>query len=361
LVEIRLRGGRKPSGGKAGMEEFRQDDDDVACFARYFFLHGLIASPARTASFLWVQHRTKPNSRAIPLAGGIRCLASRALSACDLARRPHPCPIGQLNVCPMTTKESSEELRQRIRDLSEENAQLAEMIVARDNFLAIAAHELRNPMTPIISRLALLRRALAAGTLLPEKLDLGLGQLETAITHFLKRATILLDVSRITTGKLKIDPIDIDVCEVIHAVAGNFAPQAQSAGSPIVLDVPAGGVVVLGDWLAIVEIVENLLSNAIKYGAGKPVVVSVAADVPNVVARISVRDGGPGISPDSQARIFERFERAVPAAGRTGGFGVGLWIVNQLTAAMKGTVQVTSTPAGSNFCITLPMKPEASR
>jgi signal transduction histidine kinase len=110
--------------------------------------------------------------------------------------------------------------------------------------------------------------------------------------------------------------------------------------------------------MAIEEILENLVSNAIKYGAGKPILVSVVADDAEGVARVNVVDSGPGISSESQARIFERFERAVPRDHHAGGFGVGLWVVNRLVEAMKGTVDVTSEPGvGSTFCITLPLAP----
>lgn len=261
----------------------------------------------------------------------------------------------------MPAEDISPELRRRIRELTEENARLTEKVTARDNFLAIAGHELRNPITPIMARISLLRRALAKGALTPDKLEAGLGQIELAISHFVKRTQTLLDVARITSGKLKIDLVDVDACEVVRAVCGNLEPSAQYAGCRIEVDVPSGGLIVLGDWLSIEEIVENLISNAIKYGLGKPVVASVAADRRNGVARISVRDGGPGISADSQARIFERFERAVPSTDYASGFGVGLWIVKQLIDAMEGTIDVTSTPAGSTFCISLPMKPEDSK
>jgi two-component system, OmpR family, sensor kinase len=150
----------------------------------------------------------------------------------------------------------------------------------------------------------------------------------------------------------------VDVCEVAHAVAGNFEPLAKNAGSPIRLDLPAGGLGVIGDWMAIEEILENLVSNAIKYGAGKPILLSVVADAADGVARVSVADGGPGISPEDRARIFERFERAVRRDHHAGGFGVGLWIVNQLVEAMKGTITVTSEPGVvSTFCVTLPLTP----
>ena len=178
------------------------------------------------------------------------------------------------------------------------------------------------------------------------------------IALFVKRATTLLDVSRITTGKLQLELDEVDVCEVAHAVAVNFEPLAQNAGTPIGLDLPSGGLAVRGDWLAIEEILDNLVSNAIKYGAAKPILVRAVADPANGVARVSVADGGPGISAESQARIFERFERAVPPADHSGGFGVGLWIVKQLVEAMKGTITVTCLPGeGSTFLITLPLMP----
>ena len=258
----------------------------------------------------------------------------------------------------MPAEDILEDLRRKVRELTEESLRLAEQVAARDSFLALASHELRNPMTPIVSRVALLRKAVAAGNLTPEKLAHGLEQLDWLIALFVKRATTLLDVSRITTGKLRLELEEVDVCEVVHAVAVNFEPLADNAGSRIEVDLPAGGLAVLGDWLAIEEVLDNLVSNAIKYGAAKPILLNAVADPANGVARVSVADGGPGISAESQARIFERFERAVPPANHAGGFGVGLWIVKQLVEAMKGRISVSCTPGvGSTFVITLPLTP----
>jgi two-component system OmpR family sensor kinase len=256
----------------------------------------------------------------------------------------------------MTDDEPIQELRRRVRELTEENARLAEQAAARVNLLAFAAHELRNPITPIMSRIARLRRAVAQGGLPLEKLAHDLEQIDWLVARFVKRATTLLDVSRLTAGKLHLEQQEVDVCEVAGAVVGAFEPEARYAGSSIAMDVPSTGLRVLGDRLAIEEVLENLVSNAIKYGGGKPILVSAAADAADGVARISVADGGLGISAENRARIFERFERAVPSAEHAGGFGVGLWIVRQLAEAMKGTIAVTSTPgAGSTFCITLPL------
>ena len=259
----------------------------------------------------------------------------------------------------MTSEKAREDLGKRICELTQENARLAEAVAARDAFLAVAAHELRNPMTPIINRVSMLRRAAAKGGMPAEKLDRDLDQIEWLITLFVKRATTLLDVSRITTGKLRLESEEVDVCEVTHAVVGNFGPLAQNAGCSITLNVPSGGLIVTGEWLSIEQILDNLVSNAIKYAAGKPITITASADKTDRIARITVSDGGPGISEDSQARIFERFERAVPVADHSGGFGVGLWIVKRLVEAMDGTIAVTSTAgAGSTFSITLPLKSE---
>ena len=258
----------------------------------------------------------------------------------------------------MSAEETLQELRRHLCELAGENARLAEMVAARDGFLAFAAHELRNPLTPIVSRIALLRAAVGKGSMPPAKLTQSLEQLDWLIGLFVKRATSLLDVSRITSGKLLLERVEVDVCAVARVVAGTFEPLAAYAGCVINLDLPPGGLAVRGDALAIEEILDNLVSNAIKYAAGKPIVVSVAADATAGVARLCVADGGPGISAGSQARIFERFERAVPSAGQAAGFGVGLWIVRQLAEAMKGTIVVTSTPgAGSTFCVILPLMP----
>jgi len=203
----------------------------------------------------------------------------------------------------------------------------------------------------------MLRRMAAKGGMPAEKLVQSLDHLEWLITLFIKRATTLLDVSRITTGKLRLERVEVDVSEVAHAVAGNFGPLAQLAECLIELDLPPGGPIVMGDWLSIEQILDNLVSNAIKYSPGKPITIAAVTDETHGVARISVSDGGPGISDENQARIFDRFERAVPSADHSGGFGVGLWIVKRLTEAMEGTVELTSMPGvGSKFCINLPMK-----
>jgi two-component system, OmpR family, sensor kinase len=232
-----------------------------------------------------------------------------------------------------------------------EDLQLA--VQVRDEFLISAAHELRNPITPIVMRLEMLLATVRAGLAKPDRIASDLSDLRDYITRYVKRANTLLDVSRLTTGKLRLEPTRIDLSALVRDVAQSVAPEARHTGSRLDLSVQEG---VGGVWdpLAVQEIIENLLSNALKYGAGKPVEIILTADA--TTARIAVRDQGIGISAEDQARIFGRFERAVTRS-QHGGFGVGLWIVGRLVAAMDGTITVTSRPGqGSAFVVSLPIQ-----
>jgi signal transduction histidine kinase len=253
--------------------------------------------------------------------------------------------------------QTDEDIRDHNARLIAEVARLTEAVEARDAFLVVAAHELRNPMTPIIGRIQILARAARRPDFRLERLVESLDQIEWLITRYMKRAHILLDVSRITSGKLALERVPVDVCAVAREVIENFTPSRQHTGSELTLDLPGEPVVVSGDRLAIEEILDNLVSNAIKYGANKPILLRIRLDEDQHCALIRVSDNGPGISADDQARIFERFERAVQPGEHLSGFGVGLWIVRQLCLGMEGSVRVDSTPGeGSTFSVALPLQ-----
>jgi two-component system OmpR family sensor kinase len=252
--------------------------------------------------------------------------------------------------------QTDQNIREHNARLIAEVARLTEAVEARDAFLVVAAHELRNPMTPIIGRIQILARAARRPDFRVKRLVESLDQIEWLITRYLKRANILLDVSRITSGKLALERQPVDVCEVAREVIENFIPSRQHTGSELTLDLPGEPVVVSGDRLAIEEILDNLVSNAIKYGASKPIVLRIGLDEDQHCAVIRVSDSGSGISADDQARIFERFERAVQPGEQLPGFGVGLWIVRQLCQGMEGSVRVHSIPGeGSTFSVALPL------
>ena len=172
------------------------------------------------------------------------------------------------------------------------------------------------------------------------------------MNHYLKRAATLLDVSRITTGKLILAPSSFDLSDLVRETVATFAAAARHAGAQIDIHAPAS---LLGTWdrLAMEQIIDNLVSNAIKYGANRPVEICAEDRGDNVCIR--VRDHGPGISADARTRIFGRFERAVGPDERRSGFGVGLWVVGQLVDAMGGTIRVDDAQGGGSvFIVTLP-------
>lgn len=236
-------------------------------------------------------------------------------------------------------------LEQRIADLTE-------AVAARDTFLAVAAHELRNPMTPILAHVERLSRISAAAG--DDEVARGLKHLEKLVEHYVRRATSLLEVSRMTTGKLTVHPEDFDLAEQLRETSETLLPAARYAGSTLEVDAPDRLAVFL-DRLAIEQILDNLISNAVKYGGGRPILLTLTAT--GDIATISVKDSGSGILPRDQARIFERFERAVGHELAIGGFGVGLWVVGQLVEAMGADISVDSTVGkGTTFTIRLPIQ-----
>jgi two-component system, OmpR family, sensor kinase len=232
-------------------------------------------------------------------------------------------------------------------------AELREAVRARDEFVAIAAHELRNPMTPILMQVdSLLSAVQDPRRCRPELLAPRLEILEFAVREFMRRSTALLDVSRIAAGNVRIEATEVDLSRVVRGVVTRLQVAVRFARSPIEADLQEG-VVVNWDRLALEQVTENLLSNAIKFGAGKPVGVTLASD--GQTARLAVRDRGIGISEADRTRIFGRFERAVTQREH-GGFGIGLWLANQLVLAMGGAIAVESEPGqGTTFTVTLPL------
>jgi signal transduction histidine kinase len=163
----------------------------------------------------------------------------------------------------------------------------------------------------------------------------------------------LLDVTRISAGRLQLDLEDVDLAELAREVVARAEPEASRLGSPIQVEAEAA---VVGRWdrLRLDQVITNLVSNAIKYGAGKPIRVQVAVEGDR--ACVTVRDEGIGIAAGDLKRIFDRFERAV--SGRHyGGLGLGLYITRRIVEALGASIEVESAPAeGSAFTVRLPFE-----
>ncbi len=234
-------------------------------------------------------------------------------------------------------------------------AELTQAVHARDAFIAIAAHELRNPMTPI---LGYVEHILSVGgrpeSECPRAIIVALERLAVLIGEYIKRATTLLDISRITVGRLRAELSVVDLSGMMRQAVHRHRAGAERSGCRLEPSIE-GEVSGLLDQLAVEQIADNLLSNAVKYGAGEPIGVSLVRN--GTAARLTVQDHGIGITQEDQARIFGAFERAVNRRER-GGFGIGLWVVRQLVDAMHGEIHVTSRPAeGSTFTVILPLSP----
>ncbi|RKH65677.1 GAF domain-containing protein [Corallococcus aberystwythensis] len=241
-----------------------------------------------------------------------------------------------------------------------ENARLyreaREAVRQRDEFLGIASHELKTPLTPLSLKVQLLQKQVVVlareGKEVPtERVAEALDVVQRQVRRLSGLVDNLLDVSRITAGRLRLEMEELDLASVAAEILYRFSAAAAQAGTELGLEAP---VPVVGRWdrLRLEQVVTNLVSNALKYGAGQPVVVGVEAH--GSLARLTVRDHGIGIAPDDLARIFERFERAV-SDRHYGGLGLGLYITRQIVEAFGGKVSAVSTPGeGATFILELP-------
>jgi signal transduction histidine kinase len=230
-------------------------------------------------------------------------------------------------------------------------AELAEAVAARDTFIAVAAHELRNPMMPILGQLDLLLSALKTGKCSIDTAQQRVERIRRTVQQYMKRAVVLLDVSRLNSGRFRLEPIPCDVACLLRQVVEEYAATAVHSGVTLTLTAPER-LPGLWDRLAVEQVIDNLLSNAIKYG-NSSVEVSVVEGGDDI--RIHVRDHGKGIPVEQRGRVFECFERAVGRNEYRSGFGVGLWVVGQLVEAMHGSITIDDAPGGGAlFIVSLP-------
>jgi PAS domain S-box-containing protein len=235
-----------------------------------------------------------------------------------------------------------------------ENARLfresQEAVRLRDEFLSVASHELRTPLVSLTLQLELIHRSLSE-----ESRQNVSGRLSTVRRQLGRISSLvdnLLDVSRISAGRLELELTDVDLVQLVRDVFERMYGLMSQTGSQVTLNVPSEPI--LGRWDAarLDQVLMNLLGNAARYGQGHPITVSVRAD--NNQAWVSVRDEGIGIAREDLERIFGRFERAV-SQRHYGGLGLGLYITRQIVEALGGQVRVESEPGqGAKFEVRLP-------
>ncbi len=246
---------------------------------------------------------------------------------------------------------------ERIRLLAEERrarAEAEEAVQLRDEFLSIASHELRTPL----ASLSLAVESLSTFLVEPinaERVRRSANIARRQVQRIVSLVDMLLDISRIRSGKLVLSPARVDLRNVINDVASLLATELSRAGSELVVHAPEP---LIGFWdpLRLEQIVTNLLTNAIKFGRGKPITVDAVRQGDQ--ARLSVADHGIGMPADRRSRIFEPFTRLV-SPRHYGGLGLGLHITRTIVEAHGGTIAVESEEgSGSKFIVTLPLAKE---
>ena len=240
--------------------------------------------------------------------------------------------------------------RRRLEDERLSLAKAAEAIRLRDEFLSLAAHELKTPLTVLQLQLDTLNdRMDDSGHRVAKKLQRAAQSGE----RLALLVESLLDVSRITTGRFALDIKEFDLVDSINRVVDGLRPSADRASCEMSV-VSAAPIVGAWDRLRLEQALTNLLANAIKYGAGAPVVVSAGREGNAVV--LEVRDHGPGIPEGELARIFGRFERAA-SIHNYGGLGLGLYFIQAIVDAHGGSVTArNASDGGALFQITLPLR-----
>jgi signal transduction histidine kinase/CheY-like chemotaxis protein len=239
------------------------------------------------------------------------------------------------------------------RRLREAEAALIESDRRKDEFLAVLSHELRNPLGTIRSALTILDRPLSP----QQDSERAHSVIDRQISHLSRLVDDLLDVSRIKTGKIRIERRAVDLCDLARRTVDDHLAMFTANDLVVDMRLPHGPVVVNGDPTRLSQILGNLLHNACKFTPpGGRVLVALEAEAES--ARLRVRDNGLGLDPDVRSRLFQPFAQADSTLHRTrGGLGIGLALVKALTELHGGKVEAISDGPGKGceFGVVLPV------
>lgn len=246
-------------------------------------------------------------------------------------------------------------------DLQQTSENLKKAVRIRDDFLSIAAHELRTPITTIqlqnqmLMRLAKSKEGLER--IEPEQLRRILDNSSRQIQNLTRLIDELLDTTHISAGKLSLRRSWCDLNEIVRAALENYRPKIEPDSAPIIFQTAQEKIIGCWDRFRVEQVVSNLVSNAIKYGGKSKIMIHTW--IMDDKALLEIQDEGIGIDEQDQKRIFNRFERAVDHK-HISGWGLGLYISREIINAHDGTIQVRSSPRrGSTFTIALPIRSSA--
>lgn len=246
-----------------------------------------------------------------------------------------------------TTAELTEASRPRA-PVGDDHARL------RNEFLALASHELMTPVTSLLLGAELMRRELARQPGVPERVAAVLEVFDRQLGRLTLLFDELLQVTNLEDGPPELTLDDVDLPQLVHRVVRRLSAQLPEAARALTVEAEPG---LAGRWdrAQIERVVLHLVKNALTFGEGKPITILVHPTPQG--ARIVVRDRGRGIAGEDQERIFRRFQRAVPVE-HFGGLGLGLYLAHTIVRAHGGSIGVESEPGqGAVFTVDLPLAP----
>jgi PAS domain S-box-containing protein len=237
-----------------------------------------------------------------------------------------------------------QELRRRVSELAEADRR-------KDEFLAMLAHELRNPLAALASAVQVTKVTSA-----PDEIDWCTDVIDRQVKHLSRLIDDLLDVSRITRGKIRLRKEHLDVSTVLRGAVESARPLIEARQQELSVTIPTGALPAQADPLRLEQIVTNLLANAAKYTAGGGR-IWLSAERDDAAIVVKVRDTGIGMPPDQISRMFELFAQGDRSLARSeGGLGIGLTIARSLAEMHGGRLSATSAGPGkgSEFVVCLP-------
>lgn len=241
--------------------------------------------------------------------------------------------------------------RRRQYELRDLIARLARDVEQRDEFLALLGHELRNPLGAMRNCVEVLR--LGPGAVGPEDADFALTTVDRQVHHMTRLIDDLLDISRVTRGRLRLKVRPLDLRDVLEQSLLDTAELFRQRGVECAFEPPAAELPVSGDEVRLVQVLTNVLGNGARYtpGGGR---VSARARLDGPAVELRVRDTGPGLAPEMLERVFEPFERG-ESAGE--GLGVGLTLARRIAEMHGGHLWAESEGPGrgSEFVLRLPL------
>ncbi|MFY3744787.1 ATP-binding protein [Anaeromyxobacter sp. Red801] len=255
----------------------------------------------------------------------------------------------------------NEELQAQGEALRASDARLTQLVEAlsqadrrKNEFLAVLSHELRNPLAPVLNALTVLDRGDPAG----EQGRNARQVIARQVAHLARLVDDLLDVARITQGKIQLRRTHLELGTAVRQAAEDLGPLLEARGLRLALEVPERELWVHADAARIAQVVGNLVQNAAKFTDGGGTVTVAVDATPEGRARVRVRDDGIGMPPEVLQRLFQPFVQAEGTLARTrGGLGLGLALVKGLVELHGGTVDAASAGAGrgATFTLELPL------